>query len=133
MSEPRPISPPDHVTASFWEATREQHLMIQRCAACNTVQHYPRGFCAACGIGEPRWIESSGRGVIVSHTTVHRAPHPAFTPPYVVALVRLAEGPVMLTNIVGCAPDDVHCDQPVRVTWEPLPDDRNLPLFTPDR
>jgi hypothetical protein len=49
----------------------------------------------------------------------------------VVALVRLAEGPTLMTNVVGCDPADVHIDQAVRVVWEDLPDGRRLPLFTP--
>ena len=51
--------------------------------------------------------------------------------PYVVALVDLAEGVRMLTNIVGCPPEDVDIGMPVTVTWEPLTDGRQLPLFTP--
>lgn len=126
MSEARPIADPDHVTQPFWDASRERKLMLQRCRSCGTVQHYPRGFCAWCGEGEPEWFEASGVGRVVSHTTVHRAPHPAFEPPYIVALVRLEEGPVLLTNILD---EEVSCDQPVRVEWEPLPDGRNLPVF----
>lgn len=132
MSEPRPIADPDPVTQPWWDATREGRFLVQRCAACGHRQHYPRSICTACGGTDLTYDEASGRGTITSFTTVRRAPHPAFTPPYVVALVRLEEGPVLLTNIVGVAPDDVRCDMPVRLTWEDLPDGRKLPLFTKD-
>lgn len=128
---PRPVAPPDSTTASWWDATRERRLLVQHCAACGNNQHYPRPLCAACGALGPQEIEVSGRGTVWSYTIVHRAPHPAFEPPYVVALVRLAEGPVLLTNITGCAPEDVACDMPVALAWEDLPDGRRLPLFTP--
>ena len=51
--------------------------------------------------------------------------------PYVVALVDLDEGVRMMTNIVGCPPEDVRIGMAVTVTWEPLSDGRQLPLFTP--
>jgi hypothetical protein len=35
----------------------------------------------------------------------------------------------MLTNVVGCPPDDVRSGMPVTVAWEPLSDGRQLPLF----
>ena len=51
--------------------------------------------------------------------------------PYCVALVDLEEGVRMMTNVVGCPPDEVHSGMAVAVTWEPLSDGRQLPLFRP--
>jgi uncharacterized OB-fold protein len=48
-----------------------------------------------------------------------------------VALVDLVEGVRIMSNVVGCPPDDVTVGMPVRVTWHPLSDGRNLPQFTP--
>ena len=48
-----------------------------------------------------------------------------------VARVRLVEGPILVTNIVGCPPESVFCDMPVAVDWRPLPDGRALPVFRP--
>ncbi|MGH2828865.1 MAG: Zn-ribbon domain-containing OB-fold protein [Steroidobacteraceae bacterium] len=130
MSEPRPVAPPDSQTQAFWDATREGRLTIQRCAACSHAQHYPRMICTACGSTDLRQDDASGRGTIYSYTVVHRAPNPAFTPPYVVALVRLEEGPLLLSNIAG-DPDAARCDVPVSLVWEDLSDGRRLPLFRP--
>lgn len=131
MSEPRPVPLADEVSAPWWDATRDRTLVLQRCTACGRIQHYPRSLCTSCRGNSLEFVPASGRGTVYSHSTVHRSPHPAFDPPYVVALVRLEEGPVVLTNIVGCDPSEVHCDQQVRVEWEPLPDGRMLPTFTP--
>jgi uncharacterized OB-fold protein len=49
--------------------------------------------------------------------------------PYPVALVELAEGPRIMTNIVNCDPYDVTVGAAVTLTWEPLSNGRNLPLF----
>jgi uncharacterized OB-fold protein len=51
--------------------------------------------------------------------------------PYVVALVDLDEGPRLMTNLVGCDPDDVRIGMPVRVTFESVSDDASIPLFEP--
>jgi uncharacterized OB-fold protein len=128
----RPIADPDPVTQPWWDATRDERLVVQRCDACGTHQHYPRALCTACASTELSFVEASGRAVVHSFTVVHRAPHDAFEPPYVVAIVELEEGPRMLTNIVGCEPSDVGCDMTVRVAWEPLPDGRKLPVFRPE-
>ncbi|WP_433413049.1 Zn-ribbon domain-containing OB-fold protein [Microtetraspora malaysiensis] len=123
------MSVSDEVTEGFWAATRERRLVIQSCRACGRRQHYPRWLCTACGGAELEFLPVSGLGVVDSFTVVHRAPAPGLAPPYVVARVRLAEGPVMLTNLVGDA--DWACDLPVRVDWRPLPDGRHLPVFRP--
>jgi uncharacterized OB-fold protein len=54
-----------------------------------------------------------------------------FRAPYVLAVVRLDEGPHMLTNIVGCAPDAVHVDMRVSVRFERLDDEFVVYPFAP--
>jgi uncharacterized protein len=63
----------------------------------------------------------------------HRPAHPALADrvPYTVALVDLAEGVRMMSEIVGCPPDSVTIGMAVSVVWEPLSDGRHLPLFAP--
>lgn len=115
----------DEVTAPWWAATRERRLLVQRCRDCGAYQHYPRALCTACASTDLEFVPASGRGTVYSHTTVHRAPDPEFPAPYVVALVRLDEGPVLMTNLL----DDAGCDEPVVVEWRPLDDGRHLPVF----
>jgi len=112
----------------WWEATRARRLVLQTCQRCGHRQHYPRAVCTACGSGDLGWTQASGAGTVVSHTTVHRSPSPRFAAPYVLALVRLAEGPQLLTTIDG----QVRCDAPVVLDWRPLTDGRHLPVFRPD-
>ena len=119
----------DAAAVEWWEATRERRLVVQRCESCGRWQHYPRALCLGCAGADLSFAEASGRATIHSYTTVHRAPSPAFTPPYVVALVRLEEGPLMLTRIVGSDETKLACDAPVALRWEPLGDGRHLPVF----
>jgi hypothetical protein len=123
--EPPPV---DAVTQGWWDATRERRLVVQRCDACGHLQHYPRALCTACGGTTLGWQDVIGSGAIDSFTVVHRG-LPGYDAPYVVARVRLTEGPVLLTNLVGAPADAWSCDQPVRVAWQPLSDGRHLPLF----
>lgn len=120
-------------TEAWWSATRERRLVIQRCRANGHLQHYPRSVCVTCGSTDLDFVDALGTGTVYSHTAVHRAPAAGVSVPYVVALVRLAEGPVVLSNIVECPPDDVRCDMPVEVSWRALSDGRHLPVFRPIR
>lgn len=113
----------------WWDATRERRLVVQRCP-CGHAQHYPRELCTRCGGTDLAFAEASGRGTVDSFTVVHRAPSPDVETSYVVARVRLAEGPIMLTHLDG--PGPWACDEPVRVGWRPLPDGWHLPVFTKD-
>jgi uncharacterized OB-fold protein len=127
----RPLPPVTPDTAGWWAATRDRRLLVQRCRACGNRQHYPRDLCLRCAGTDLELTPTSGRGSVYSFTVVHRPPHPAFVPPYVVALVRLDDGPQLLTNVVGAEPDEVRCGMAVVVAWEPLDDGRHLPVFTP--
>lgn len=110
----------------WWEAARRQRLLLQSCTACGHRQHYPRALCTRCGSTELSWVEACGRGTVDSYTVVHRSPFPDREAPYVVARVRLAEGPVLLTNLVGGL--TWSCDEPVRLAWRD-----GLPVFAKER
>lgn len=117
----------------WFAAARERRLLVQTCLACGHRQHHPRAVCTRCGrMKRLGWTEAAGTGTVDSFTVVHRAPGPDFDPPYVIARVRLAEGPLLLTRIVGCPPGTVRCDQPVRLDWWARPDGSVLPVFVPE-
>ena len=50
--------------------------------------------------------------------------------PYVIALVTLAEGPTMMTNIVECHPDQLAIGQSVRLVFKSSDDGQLVPMFT---
>jgi uncharacterized protein len=131
MADLDPLPQVDADSEPWWEATRQQQLLVQRCSACGQYQHYPRYLCTRCGSTHLEFVRASGHGRVYSFTVVHRPPSPAFRPPYLVALVRLQEGPILLTNIVECPPDGVRCEMLVEVSWIRLVDGRHLPVFKP--
>jgi len=126
---PAEVPPADEMTGDWWDATREHRLTVQACAACDHVQHPPRAHCTGCGDTEQlSQRDVAGAGIVDTFTVVHRAPRADAAPPYVVARVRLAEGPVLLTRL----PDrDWTIGDPVAVAWVDLPDGRALPVFHP--
>ena len=91
----------DPTTEAFWAACAQHRLIVQRCRACGTHQHYPRPYCLTCDGRDMDWAEATGQGVIHA-LTVMRLPVVAdLPPPYQLALVDLDEGVRMLTNING--------------------------------
>jgi hypothetical protein len=72
----------------------------------------------------------SGRGSIFSYVVYRRTYHQGIPAPYVVALIELDEGPRLISNVVGCAPEGVEIDMPVQLRFEPA-GDFLLPRFEP--
>jgi uncharacterized OB-fold protein len=72
-----------------------------------------------------RWMPASGRGEVHTYTVVHHVYDPSWADkiPYVIAVVRLDEGPFFHSDLVGCDPADVHVGMRVEVGFERLDDD----------
>jgi uncharacterized OB-fold protein len=128
----RPVPHPDTLTAPYWADAQAGKFALPRCEACGRHHFYPRPACPHCGSDRIAWVEASGRGTVYSFSVVHRAPGPAFAGdvPYVVAIVETAEGPHLLSRVVGIALDQVRIGLPVRVAFERVSDDAQLPVFT---
>lgn len=91
----RPHLTPD--SREHFDALRERRLLLPKCCKCHCVGRPFGHGCPWCGNAERDWIEASGQGVVHSSVRYHRAYLPVYEPlvPYVVAAVRLAEGPVL--------------------------------------
>ena len=129
----KPIPVPSKETKPFWEAARQRKLVMPRCTSCGTYRFPVSRHCRACGKVGHEWVEVSGRGTVFSFVTYHRHYHPGFAGdlPYVVGLIALAEGPRIISNIVGIAPEEIRCDMPVAVQFEQITPDCALPKFAP--
>jgi uncharacterized OB-fold protein len=97
---------PDAFTRTYWEAAAGGRLLIRRCRTCHRAHHYPREFCPHCWSEDIAWERASGRATLYTWSVVHRNDLPPFTErtPYVAAVVDLAEGPRMMTEVVGTGP-----------------------------
>lgn len=131
-SLPAPAPERNLESAQFWDATAEGRLLLRRCDSCGTLVWYPRSFCPDCGSFSTSWTEASGEGTVYSFTIVHRSQgRYSDAVPYVLAYVELAEGPRIMTNIVGCEVDEVRVGQAVRVVFEDTGEGSALYRFMP--
>ncbi len=126
----KPIPEYSAVTEPYWRAAAAGHFTLPRCDACYHVHFPPRRWCPHCWTDGLSWVEVSGRARVLTFSVVHQPPSENFQVPYVLAVVKLEEGPQMMCNIVGCAPSDVVVDMDVKVTFEQR-GEIALPQFLP--
>ena len=101
-----PIKPQPRITElnrPFWEGCSAGRLMIQRCGACSRAVFYPRVCCPFCRQDALEWFQASGKGKVISHTTIRRTHHDGFNAeaPYVFAAIELEEGPCLFAQLRG--------------------------------
>lgn len=124
----RPLPKPNADTRAFWEGCAAGELRYQCCSRCGQVQLIPRSLCASCQHTGLDWKRSHGLGRILSHTTVFRAPTPAFgSEPYVIALVDMDEGFRLMVNVKGGAEPALAIGQAVRIGFVEV-EGRPLPI-----
>ena len=80
-------------------------FMILRSRSTSEYVFFPRVAVPGSGATDLEWVKASGKGVVYASTVVRNRPPEA---DYNVALVDLAEGPRMMSRIVGLAPDAVR-------------------------
>lgn len=128
---PRMLPRLTDVDRPFWTGGHRGELLIERCTQCRRWQHPPRGRCEGCG-GDVVPDAVSGRATVFTFTVNEHPFHPQVPPPYVIAIVELAEqaGLRVVTNIVGCDPEAVHIGMPVEVGFE-VQGEHAVPTFHP--
>lgn len=129
--EPRP-RPAINLDNAFWfAAAREKRLVIQRCADCKTLRHPPGPACPACQSFDWDVLDASGEATLYSWVVAHHPRHPAFDYPLLIAVVELAEGTRLITNIVGATDADLSIGMPLALEWLDADMDLTLPVFRP--
>lgn len=95
------VPDPSPSTATFWEAARRHKLVMHYCTTCGTWLH-PQVTVCTCGSQSLEWREVSGRASLVSYTVTRRAVLPGQVDvPYTLLLVRLLEGPQLVSALPG--------------------------------
>ena len=135
MNDAKPLPRPDPLTRGFWDGCREHELRLLRCDACGTYVHQPAPMCHACNATDLSWTPVRGEGGVYTWVVVHHAPNPGFQDetPYVVAWIELDEQPGLriLSNVIGCPPEQVQAGMRVRVEFRDTAGDVSLPVFRP--
>ena len=102
--------------AQFLAHLGEGRFMLQRSRATGEYFFYPRAFTLGGASGDLEWVEVSGQGTVYSATTVRRRPEHGGD--YNIAIVELAEGPRMLTRVLGIEPAQVAIGMRVQASIE---------------
>lgn len=95
-----------------------------RCRDCGALSFPPRDVCPKCAGTNLEAHRLSGRGEVYSYSHVLSGPNGfAEFAPYVVALVRLAEGPMVAAQLADVAVSEVHIGMPVEMVTRRLRED----------
>jgi hypothetical protein len=111
--------------ASHWRRIPQWYrLEGAYCENCGNYFFPSRSICPECRReGKLVSAKLSGTGTVYSYTVVH-APPQGFElhRPYIMALVKLDEGPVLTTQIVDCKKEDIGIGTKVRMVFRKISD-----------
>ena len=117
MSEPFPAPVLTLYDRPMWASITARRMKLQCCAACGDFFYPPGPSCPNCLSLDYEWREISGNAEILSRVIFHRQYLPAYPAPYNVIAVKLAEGPIMISNLEGEPPSGSWIGAPVRITY----------------
>jgi len=128
----RPLPEVTPRMAPFWSAAKRGRFAVQRCTDCGASYFPATDVCGACLGNSLAWVDASGRGVVYSFVVMHHVYHPAFADrvPYLIADVRLEEGPHVISRVDGIDPAQLSIGTVVTVAFEHASDEIDLPYFT---
>src|ERR1700737_1011461 len=101
----------DQLSQPFWEAAKDDRLVVPRCTKCGTYRLPPSAYCFSCQTRDIEWVELPGTGTLYTFTVVRHPLHPDLAEicPYAPGVVELdgtqGAGARMLVNIIDCEPD----------------------------
>ncbi len=109
----------------FWrEIPARYNLIGSKCETCGTYYFPPRRFCPKCRrAGKVSEYQFKGPGEVVTYTVIHTpGDHYLGNKPYVLAIVRLDEGPLMTTQVI-CDPAEAKIGMRVRPVFRKIGED----------
>ena len=108
-----------------WRIKKQRYALVgEVCPHCDAKLFPPRDICTECGQDAKTEYAFSGRGEVYSYTTIYDAPAGyEASVPYTVALVKLAEGPVITAQLTDLGDDEVKIGMPVEMVTRRLRQD----------
>jgi uncharacterized OB-fold protein len=111
--------------ARFWRKIPQRYNMLgTRCDTCGRHFFPPRSFCPTCRrTGKIVDHRFAGTGTVVTYTVIHTANEQfELLTPYVLAIIRLDEGPRMTAQVV-CDPKDIKIGMQVKSVFRKIASD----------
>ena len=126
----RPTTDTD--SESWWAAVQNRTLMVNACASCGRNSLYPRPFCPHCWSDDVALSPASGRARLYTWSVVHQNAAPFDSrAPYVVAMVDLAEGPRLMTELTDCPSEMLCADAELEIDFREDEEGFVVPVFRP--
>ncbi len=100
-----------------WRLKKQRYALVgEVCPHCQAKIFPPRDVCPECGGEAKNEYQFSGKGEVYSFTVLHDAPA-GFEDniPYTVALVKLAEGPMVTAQLTDLGEGPVQIGMPVEM------------------
>lgn len=132
QATPQPRITP--LSKPFWDLAERGIYAVQTCDECGDTHVPETPVCPRCLSSHQSWRPASGRGTLESWADFHRAYWDGFSSelPYRTCVIRLAEGPLIVSNLVGDQ-SDIRVGAGVHVVFERASDGVTLPKFVLDR
>jgi uncharacterized OB-fold protein len=123
----------DNWNRLFWEACGEGRLILQRCRGTGRCFFPPAPVSPFTGRPDWEWVEASGRGTLWSFVVFHQNYFAGMRDemPYPVVMVKLEEGPYLMTNLAGLTAEQLEIGMGLAVRFVPGPEGFTLPQFGP--
>jgi uncharacterized protein len=100
-----------------WRLKKQRYALIgEVCPHCDAKLFPPRDVCPHCGKDAREEFGFSGKGEVYSYTVMNDVPAGyEETAPYTVAIVRLAEGPMVTAQLTDLAGQEAAIGMPVEM------------------
>lgn len=129
----RPIPEITDGTKEFWEAAKNEILVMQKCKKCGTINFPPKPWCIECGSRDIEFCEMKKQGTIYSFTVAHSVmmnyPSWQSSLPIIMCIVDIEDGARMYGRLTGCELDAVEINMDVEVYFEHVNDEISIPVF----
>lgn len=109
---------------NYFKLINDGKLCAAQCTSCNELLLPPRLFCPKCNSKTTNWKNLSGKGTLRSFTVIHIAGTSyADDVPYIVAIVKLDEGPSICARLLGVdplKPKEIHVGAAVTADFKEI-------------
>jgi uncharacterized protein len=107
-----------HYDKPMWASIAKRQWALQYCAKSDSYRYPPSPICPDSLSMDFEWRPIKGTGEIVSWVIFHRTYFDDHPGPYNTIAVRLDEGPIVISNLVGKTPEGSWIGQRVEVVYE---------------
>jgi uncharacterized OB-fold protein len=110
----------------YADALRKGRFLGLKCRQCGAYTVPPQKVCSNCHSEEMEVVELSREGEVKSFTVIY-TPAEGFTPPYIVGLVELVEGPWVTVSVIDFKPAQATMENLIgrkgRIDYKEVPAD----------